>query len=279
MPALAIGSLLADAGKVDADEGHLSVGGIVGEVGARSHGLVERLLNEGGDVDVDAVAAVLAVVGVAFVGPHLGHHLVRGLEEAVGLADEVVAHAADGVFFILIALFVEVARHLVDGGFLLEGKVGEVNHDHGDDGCADAAHDAAARLLVEAQTVGRRGYGERGRTGVVERFGMSVVKQTHGVFFTEVERGHIVRFVGSACLGIVSGAGTGHQLVALCEGVAEAAVGLLHEGNAVGGGVQEILPVGLGNHGEGGAVGLGVAADALDGHGGRSPHAERQRKE
>ena len=39
-----LGSLLADAGKVDADEGHLSVGGIVGEVGARSHGLVERLL-------------------------------------------------------------------------------------------------------------------------------------------------------------------------------------------------------------------------------------------
>ena len=63
------------------------------------------------------------------------------------------------------------------------------------------------------------------------------------------------------------------------KGVAEAAVGSLHEGNAVAGGVQEILPVGLGNHGEGGAVGLGVAADALDGHGGRSPHAERQRKE
>ena len=72
----------------------------------------------------------------------------------MALADKVVLHTATGVVLVVVAFFGEHALHFVDGCRVLEGAVGEVDHDDGYHVFAYRGHGAVAALAVGARAVG-----------------------------------------------------------------------------------------------------------------------------
>ena len=83
----------------------------------------------------------------------MGHDVELWREQTVALVCEVVVYATVAKAFVLIAFFVEEARHFLVGRCFHKLAVGEFHENYGDSWRADAAQRTACRFAVCAQSV------------------------------------------------------------------------------------------------------------------------------
>ena len=146
--------MLTGTGIHHADHGHLAGGGIVGKV-HRLRSRVQNLTHEDFQVPVNRfLGSVCAIVGVGLRDAHLRHHLEGRRELPVAHLLVEVSHRTAGVSLVVIALLVEEASDLLNGGRVLEVTIRELRHHHGNDGGTDTLDRTVGRKSELAETVG-----------------------------------------------------------------------------------------------------------------------------
>ena len=258
-----LGAMGTGPGIVDGDEGDGArlVLELI-ETDALLDGSVEGFAQEalrGGD---GAASGTVAVGLIAKHGLDDGHDLEGGTIEAVALGFEIVLHAAVAVLLVVVAGLVEEARDFVDGGRVLEGAVGEADHDDGDDGGSLAAADTGRALAVGAGAIGVGG----GTGTAVEGC------QAHGAAGCLhrqlcVESADECLLLQCANIGIMRHEIGGHKRLAVGKerGVAQVALAVGEQREAVAGEIVVEESVALKGDAHEGAIALLAVEGASDG--------------